>query len=575
VSTRVRPIEQEPAQSVGGSRFTRALREGFSQLVARFAPARAAAPAAEPDASATPARRGVMRAAYAGAERNRFNLDWRSGTNSSDSDIASDGQTLRGRARALARDNAYIERFLDLLCANVIGPDGIRHQAQVRGRDGKLDEDLNDYIEEKWLAWARGPVTVDGRMSLNSFMALQLETSAIDGEAFTRTLVGAQYRHGLALQPLDPDLVPMTINRLADHTGNEIRLGVEVDQVGRRVAYHVFEDSQYMPGAKLYGPLRISASEMLHHYRVRRAHQTRGVTWVARVMTDTQDLAAYDEAVIIGARAGANTVAFAQWRDPNAAPPPSANDETARQPVNIEMNPGTLTELDPGLEVVPFDPSQPTGVYPDYTKTVLRKIAAGLKVSYAALTGDLREVSYSGHKIGLLNERDMYKMLQEWWIETFLQPVYERWLEAAVLSGELQLPTPDWRAYTAVSWTPRRWPWTEPQREIVAAKEELALGLTSRQRILAEQSDGDFKKLLAELQQETEMARDAGVSVGGTNTTAAGASGGSIGDPNADGAPADGAAADGGGDQANGSSARAAGPVNRIAALSTNGHAKH
>jgi lambda family phage portal protein len=573
VSTRVRQVEQEPAPPAGRVGITQALRAGFTQLLSRFAPTRAAAPTAEPDTSATPARRGIVRAAYSGAEKTRFNVDWRSGTNSSDSDIASDGTTLRGRARALARDNAYIERFLDLLCANVIGPDGIRHQAQVLGRNGKLDEELNDYIERKWLEWARGPVTIDGRMSLNAFMALQLETSAVDGEAFTRTFIGARYRHGLALQPLDPDLVPMTISRLADRTGNEIRLGVEVDEVGRRVAYHVFENSQYMPGAKLYGPLRVSAGEMLHHYRVRRAHQTRGVTWLARVMTDTQDLGAYDEAVIVGARAGANTVAFAQWKDPTVAPTPSANDEDARQPLNMEMNAGTLMELDPGLEVVPFDPSQPSGVYADFTKTVLRKIAAGLKVSYAALTGDLREVSYSGHKIGLLNERDMYKMLQEWWIETFLQPVYERWLEAAVLSGELQLPTPDWRAYTAVSWTPRRWPWTEPQREIVAAKEELALGLTSRQRILAEQSDGDFKKLIAELQQEAEMARTAGVSVAGTNVTAAGATGGTIGDPGADGSgdgSGDAAAASG----ADGSSARAAAPANRIAAL-TNGHAKH
>lgn len=571
MSTRARGIEQEAA--LRGTGITRVLRDGFTRLMSRLSGQ--AAPIADAAGPMRRPRRSLMRSAFRGAEQTRFNIDWRSSTTAVDSEVATDAQVMRGRARALARDNSWIERFVDLLHANVIGPDGIKHQAQVMV-GGKLDENTNDLIEQKWKEWASGPVTIDGRMNLHSFMCLQLETAAVDGESFTRLFLGNGFRHGLALQPIDPDLVPVNLSRYADRTGNEIRLGVEVDAFGRRLAYHILEDPQYMPGAKLYGPLSVPAEEMLHHYRVRRAHQTRGVTWLARVMTDTQDLGAYDEAVVIGARAGANTVAFAQWKDPAVAPTPSANDEEARQPVNIEMNAGSLMELDPGLEVVPFDPSQPTGVYPDYTKTVLRKIAAGLKVSYAALTGDLREVSYSGHKIGLLNERDMFKMLQAWWIETFLQPVYERWLEAATLTGELELPGYDWRAYRAVSWTPRRWPWTEPQREIVAAKEELALGLTSRQRILSEQSDGDYKKLIAELQQEAELAREAGVSIGGTNTTAAGASGGSIGDPNADGAPADGAADDGGGDQANGSSARAAGvPVNRIAQRYTNGTSTH
>lgn len=565
-----REVTLEPTPAPSGNFLTRTLRSAFGGIFAR-----SSGPVVANVVEASRPRRAITRAAYNGAESTRFNLDWRSGTSAPDSDVAGAAQTLRGRARDLARNNAYIERFLDLLIANVIGPEGIQHQAQVRLPNGDLDEQTNDYIEEKFREYMNGPVTVDGRMNGHSFMALQLETVAVDGEAFERYFISREFRHGLGLQPLDPDLVPINISRIADTTGNEIRLGVEVDQFGRRVAYHVYENAQYMPGAKLYGPLRISASEIEHHYRTRRAHQTRGVTWLARVMTDIQDLGAYDEAVIIGARAGANTVAFAQWKDPSVAPTPSANDESARQPVNIEMNPGTLTELDPGLEVVPFDPSQPSGTYPDFTKTVLRKIAAGLKVSYAALTGDLREVSYSGHKIGLLNERDMYKMLQEWWIETFLQPLYVRWLEAATLTGALELPNPDWRAYTAVAWTPRRWPWTEPQREIVAAKEELALGLTSRQRILAEQSDGDFKKLMAELKQENELARAAGVNVGGTNVTAAGATGGTIGDPGADGSE------DGGGDaaaaaEADGSSARAASvPVNRIAQRYANGTAKH
>ncbi len=564
------PSEREAAAQTTpaptGNRVSRAIRAAFSELLG-----------AARKAESTPAPAGGMsrrmRSAYTGAETTRFNLDWRSGTNPADSEIAGASAVTRGRARDLARNNGYVERFLDLLIANVIGPNGFGHQAQVRDARGNLDERTNDYIEAKFKEWADGPVTVDGRMNLNLFSALQLETVAVDGEALTRFFVNPKHRHALGLQPIDADLLPTTITRLADGTGNEVRLGVEVDSDGKRVAYHLYERPQYTPGAKLLGPTRVSALEMEHHYRPRRAHQTRGITWFARTMTDMQDLEGYDESVILGARAGANQMAFAQWKDASMAPPPPTDDQGARLPMNIELNPATVTELDPGLEIVPFDPSQPSGVYADFTKARLRKVAAGLKVSYASLTGDLREVSYSGHKVGMLTERDLYKMLQEWWIVSFMQPVYDRWLEAAFLSGALDLPNPDWRAYRAVAWKPRRWEWTEPQREIVAVKERLALGLTSRQQVLAETSDGDFDKVVNELQQEETIARKAGVSVSGTSTTAAPPTGGPMGDGTDTADAADGsgdgvAAADGG------ATSRGAAPVNRLAALARNGHGK-
>jgi lambda family phage portal protein len=188
--------------------------------------------------------------------------------------------------------------------------------------------------------------------------------------------------------------------------------------------------------------------------------------------------------------------------------------------MQMDLNPGTFTELDPGLEVVPFDPSQPSGVYADFTKTVLRRIASGLGLSYASLSNDLREVNYSSTKVGLQAEREMWRTLQEWWVVSFVQPLYLCWLEAATLSGALHLERPDWRLYTAVKWVPRGWAWVDPLKEVQATKEELALGLTSRQRILAEQG-GDFAALVEELGQENEMAAAAGVMIGGLSSAAA------------------------------------------------------
>ena len=63
---------------------------------------------------------------------------------------------------------------------------------------------------------------------------------------------------------------------------------------------------------------------------------------------------------------------------------------------------------------MPLDPSQPSGVYADFTKTVLRCIASGHWLAYASLSNDLREANYSSARVGLLIERKMWRTLQEW-----------------------------------------------------------------------------------------------------------------------------------------------------------------
>lgn len=154
---------------------------------------------------------------------------------------------------------------------------------------------------------------------------------------------------------------------------------------------------------------------------------------------------------------------------------------------------------------MPFDPSQPSGVYADFTKTVLRRIASGLGLAYASLSNDLREANYSSARVGLLIEREMWRTLQDWWIASFLQPLYVRRLEAATLSGALELPRADWLEYAAVKWVPRGWPWVDPQSDVQASEAELHLGLTSRQRLSRERGR-DFAVILDELRQEREMA---------------------------------------------------------------------
>lgn len=112
--------------------------------------------------------------------------------------------------------------------------------------------------------------------------------------------------------------------------------------------------------------------------------------------------------------------------------------------------------------------------------------------------------------MGLLIEREKWRTLQDWWIASFLQPLFVRWLEAATLSDALELPRADWRQYAAVKCVPRGWPWVDPQSDVQASEAELHLGLTSRKRLSRERGH-DFATILDELRQERQMAAEAGV----------------------------------------------------------------
>jgi capsid protein len=91
-------------------------------------------------------------------------------------------------------------------------------------------------------------------------------------------------------------------------------------------------------------------------------------------------------------------------------------------------------------------------------------------------------------------------------IENFHQPVFEAWLEMAVLSGALNLPgyetNPD--RYRASKWVPRSWEWVDPQREVEAYKSAVRCGFKTLAQVISEQG-GDLDDVL--IQRQAELAK--------------------------------------------------------------------
>lgn len=445
--------------------------------------------------------------AYTGGAGSRLTQDWIfAATRSADQEVHGDLRVLKNRARDLSRNNPHAHRFKRLLSYNVAGPHGIRLQAKVRNAKGELDRRTNGEIEGAWSRWCKAKnCTADGRLSFAQVQRLYMETLAVDGEVLLRMLPGFANEFGFAVQVLDTDLLDHEYNRPAGSATNEIRMGVEIDKWGRPVAYHIWDRHPNESLARDRQRLVIPADQIVHDFISDRAGQTRGVTWYASVLLRAKMLDGYEEAVVVGARAGATNMGFFKPNENAAHVDPNDGGE-----IPFEAEPGTFKTLPMGYDFEKYDPSQPTTSFNEFDKAMLRSIAVGLEASYHSLTGDLTDVNYSSIRQGKVDERDVWQVLQQRLVENLLERLYPEWLKWADTLGALSLPARNMARRENVVWRSRGWDWVDPLKDIQAASLAIALGVTSRTRICAERGV-EFEDVIEELAEEKRLAESYGI----------------------------------------------------------------
>lgn len=434
---------------------------------------------------------------------------WIMSSSTLDRDMHGQLEIQRREARRLARENPLVKQYLNLLCNNVIGPNGMDLEAQVRNNDGSLNKPFNDKIEFGWAEFWKSP-WADGRLSGIQGEKLVLKTVANDGEALVRKLRGFPNKFGLALQMLDPELLDHTYNVARTGASNEIRLGVEVDTYGRPLAYWFWTAFADQGGDR--SRIRIPANEIIHVYDPDRISQTRGITWHYSVMLPLKMINGFVEAALVAERTAACAFPVFKQSMPDAA------DESAKD-YSVELNPGTGFTLPFGLDMQSFVPNTSSTSFTEFIKSGSRFVASAWGVSYNALANDLEGVNYSSMRSGLLIERDSWRSLQRLWIDRFLQPVYEEFITCALLVGAVKLDSRDPQKFLNVSWTPRGWAWVDPLKDINAAVIAIENGLGSRTSYLAEQGIS-FEDVCEKLADEKNTAADAGLDFSGAAVSA-------------------------------------------------------
>lgn len=459
---------------------------------------------------------------YAAAQVNRLTEGWTTLSLSANASLQGNLDALRARSRQLHKDNDYAKRYMALCANNVAGPHGIGYEARVYDDNGTPDKAANDALELAWNRFAKkGVCEITGKHSLRDVCHLLVKSAERDGEYLVRLVQGTNARnaYGLAVQVLDVNRIDTQLNRSGADGVNAILMGVEVDAYMRPVAYHLrgtMSGDTYALSRSPSASQRIPADEIIHGFVSDLPEQVRGVPWMHASMLRLNNLGGYEEAAVIASRVGASKMGFFTTEDGQAEVLADGTDAAGN--LVTDAAPGTFEALPTGTTFTPFNPDYPTAMFADFVKANLRGVASGLNTSYHSLANDLEGVSFSSIRSGTLDERDGWMVVQEWFIDSFLETLHTIWLRntlafgLAKLPGGKSLPLAKLEKFAGHVFQPRRWEWVDPLRDIQADREAMEAGVKSPQDVCAGMGR-NLEDVLTQIGEAQKMAAKLGVKV--------------------------------------------------------------
>ena len=466
------------------------------------------------------------RSVFSGTATDRLTGNWTSTPLPINATLQNELRPMRARARDLAKNNDYVRRFLQLAKTNVVGSKGIQLQSLIVDTNGTADIEARQAIESAWREFSRkGRGEYTGLLTMCAAQMLMIESLLRDGEVIIQKVRSA--RDGFQYKIIDPEL--LSVSRTDDSRyKNDISMGVEFNRQGKIVAYHIsksyrnMKTSSYAYEADDFD--RIPAENIIHAFIPEYADQMRGYpAGMMSALKRLRQLAGYEEAEVVAARVGAAKMGFFTRSGEGAGYAGEQFDEDGNPVKDIgddglymEAEAGTFEELPHGVDFKMFDPNHPAGAYQSFVKTILRGISSGLGVAYNTLSNDLEGVNFSSIRTSVLEDREVWKTLQEWLIENVLCELYFDWLETELVrgipltGGRGTLRTVDLLKYKAHTFQARRWQWIDPTKDVQASILAVQNNIKTVSDVIRE-SGRDPDDVFRERQREIELMQELGI----------------------------------------------------------------
>lgn len=471
--------------------------------------------------------RGGMRASLGGGSGNMYPYDaaswqsqelgdWFPQTRSPDSEINLYRDRIAARARDLRRNDPWANGAINRILDSTIGasyrfvakPDYRALRFYAKGFDASWANEYRQALEAKWRTYSDdlGHYNdVAQRHTISQQFRLALGHKLVDGES----LIVAQWRpdrvapgaatYATTFQGVDPDR--LSNPNLGPDT-KYMRSGVEIDDDGVHVAYHIRQAHQFdwynsvesMRWDRLDRLDPDGWRRVYHDFDADRFGQNRGVSVFAPVISKLKMLAR-----LYGVKLQAENVAAAfgiyvtspfDVEMVRKALEDDDQDEAAfgwyqdmrsdfHKDRDLQVNGVRISTLAPGEKIESVAPGGGQADVTPFAHEMLRAVSVCLGTSAEEVHNDYSDSSWSSARAGIVQSEKTYiRRCDEFELNT-ATPVLATWLEEPFERNELPLPrnAPSYleqrTAYARGRWLGAARGWVDP----VAERQGVVLGL--------------------------------------------------------------------------------------------------
>jgi len=377
-------------------------------------------------------------------------------------------------------------------------------------------------VAHRFDLWARSTdATVDRSGTFYQLQQDAMTRKLIDGEVLilVRYLNGLDRINPVALQILDPDQLATPFDGSAvaeaEAAGNHIYDGIECDQFGAPVAYHIRDSvSQQFTRIPVRGP-ETGRVFVLHTALPAFPGDKRGASPLSPVLHELSKITDYSVAEIQAAVVNASIAAWVEpSTDQDSSRPLSGvqrRDAAQAQGVN-QPDPPTYGEirnagvfvqnLRAGEKLHSYDTKRPNVNFDNFIAAVMKQISASLSIPVEVLMMTF-SANYSASRASLLL---FWNAIEKWRADLsswMLNPIYQQWLQEEIDAGNISAPgygsTTGRRAWSRCNWIGINHPSIDPLKEANAATVRIREGLTTRDREAAAYNGSDFADNVSEL----------------------------------------------------------------------------
>ncbi|MCE5200553.1 MAG: phage portal protein [Armatimonadota bacterium] len=464
---------------------------------------------------------------------------WRGGSVKEDQEMSL--SILRQRSRDLFMNSPIACAAINRRVVNVIGP-GLRMRstpdAEVLGLNPDEATAWARIREREFLLWAKSrECEVSGLDNYDETQQLAYLSWILNGDAIALLTMADPVD-----QPYELRIQLIEADRVCNPPGHErdplFHDGVEVDQDGRVVAYHIRSNH---PLAQTGGgntswariPVRGEKSgrlNVLHLIARQRTGQYRGIPILAPVVASCKQLTRYSEAELTAAVISAFITVLIKSKTPDTAigesfapgmvtpsTNPADNSANPNEPFELPMGSASMVALNADEEAEMVNPNRPNAQFGAFMESVCKEIGAATDIPVELLTLKFTS-TYTAARAALLEFWKRARMDRSAFNGDFNDPIAQEILEEGILKDRIQAPRyfDDWAirdAWLASQWNGQAMGQMNPTDEVRAAKLRVDGGFSTHAKESIEISGIDFDDVIQEQTVERQRLKDAGIVV--------------------------------------------------------------